>query len=178
MFRSLAVATALVLAATPVLAAPQTDAELAERDAAARRLLAPIVAQLSDQMIAPIWEETAKMPVSDVERAALRVAFDRERTLVNQDAGDFMVRIIIKHVPVSQLQPGDPMSSPQWMAAGAELDSHSDWAKARGVEMMARVIEQGCAAEATPSAACVNALNVVSDYRSGRVTVAEIVAED
>ncbi|HEY0926080.1 hypothetical protein [Brevundimonas sp.] len=176
MFRSLAVAAALLLAAGPSLAAPQAD--LAEREAAARRLLQPMLDEMAASTIEPIWSATAELPVSERELAALRVAFDKEAASTAEDIGARIAAVVARHVPLDQLQPGNPMSSPEWEAAGQALNNDSsDWAKARGVEMMVRVLEQGCAIQPTPSDACATALQVTGDYRAGRISLQEIMGE-
>lgn len=177
MFRPAAIVAAACLFAVPAGAAGvQTPEERAEREAAAHRLMDPMVDEMTTEMLVPLWEDLSSIPVEADERAALRTAFDKELVLINRELKDRLADIVGRHVPLAEITPA--MDSPGWEAATEELDAvASGWAMARGVEMGARVIENGCAARPKPSAGCVAALAHVARYRSGELTVDEIVAD-
>jgi hypothetical protein len=177
MFRPLAILAAACLCASPVWgAAIQTPPDMAEREAAAHRLLDPMVDEISEELLAPLWDDLASIEVEADERVALRKAFDQELVLVGQDFKDRLAVVVARNVPLDEITP--EMDSPGWGVAERELDALvSEWAVARGIEMGARVIEAGCGARPKPSAGCDAALRHVARYRSGDLTVEEIMAD-
>lgn len=177
MSRLLTILAAACLCASPAWGrATQTPPDMAERQAAAHRLLSPMVDEMSAELLAPLWDDLASIEVEADERVALRKAFDSELVLVGQDLKDRLAVVVARNVPLEEITPA--MDSPGWGAAERELDALvSDWAVARGVEMGARVIETGCAVRAKPSVGCDTALRRVARYRSGDLTIEEIMAD-
>lgn len=176
MFRLTTILTAACLCASPAWGAVQTPQDIAERRAAAHRLFDPAVDQVTAETLAPLWEGIAAFEVETDERSAMRTAFDKELALINSEMKDRLAEVVARHVPLAEITPA--MDSPSWQPALVELDTlASGWAVARGVEMSARVIEAGCAVRSTPSASCTAALGQVARYRSGELTVDEMVGD-
>lgn len=176
MRRSLAIAAAAFLWAAPAMAStPQSD--LAERQAAAHGLLDPMVDQMAAETLAPLWESLRPDEFEADERVVLRTTFDRELVLVTQEIKDRLADVVARHVPLDEIR-AEGMETPGWNAAGDEIEAlMADWATGRGMELAARVIEAGCVVRATPSPACVGALQVAAQYRAGEITAQDVMAE-
>jgi hypothetical protein len=171
----MAAAAVLFLSAAPALAAmPQTVDSPAAREAAARTLFGQIMGEAGVGPLREIRAMFGESGVSEAERIALEESFDAEiAVLLGQMEGHVAV-VVARHVPLEQIRADADFNSPEWLAAGEEM---SAWAERTGVELVMRVSEKGCVVEATPSPACVYILGRVGDYRSGRVSMGEVLSQ-
>lgn len=174
-----AAALLLLFFASPALAVPSQSADdLAQREAAARRVFIPGFEAGMRPAVEASWSHFPTELVDPEELAAARKVFAREVDASIVSYGDRIVAIIAKRVPLEQITETADVQSPAWRAAMGEIEQLVQESTAReGVELALRVIDESCRVKNTPSAACSAMLEMVADYHDGRLTLDEIVKD-
>lgn len=171
--RSLAVAAALFLSAGPAPAHPPQSADTpAAREAAARSLVGEMMAEASLDSLQGTRERFAEFGVSKAEQTAMEQAYDAEVAVLLERMADMVAQVVARHVPLDQIRADADFESADWTAAGVELTSE---AERMGLDLVMRVSETGCRSQAAPSPGCTEILRKVGEYRSGQISVDDIL---
>lgn len=174
-----AAALLLLFFATPTLAVPsQLTDDLAQREAAVRRVFIPGFEAGMRPAVEASWSHFPTEHLDPEELAAARKAFAREVDASIVSYGDRIVAIIAKRVPLEQITETADVQSPAWRAALGEIEQLVQESTTReGVELVLRVIDESCRVKTRPSEACSAMLEMVADYREGRLTLDDIMKD-
>src|SRR5690606_32981005 len=153
------------LAAGLLLASPAAaQSSLEQRETTARAMFAPIVAEAGVEMLEEMRGMFRDNGYTAAEQAALELAFDAEAPAFMQGMEDIMVETAARHVPLEQIRADADFDSPEWTAAGDEVES---WTQDAAIALAERVADRGCSVEASPSEQCLGVLHRLREARAG-----------